>query len=96
MPVDSYPTGVGPYGAYNMAGNVSEWVFDFYQSNYYALPEASDTNPRGPASSDQRVIRGGAWDEVPLFSRSVHRTSAQPGSTRSSLGFRCAANPGVQ
>lgn len=92
LPVDSYPIGASVYGPLNMAGNVSEWVYDFYQSNYYSLPEAAGTNPRGPASSDQRVIRGGGWDEVPMFARTVHRMSSEPGRPRSSLGFRCAAD----
>ncbi|MFP4322001.1 MAG: SUMF1/EgtB/PvdO family nonheme iron enzyme [Anaerolineales bacterium] len=90
--VDSYPGGASLYGPLNMAGNVSEWVFDFYQENYYTLPEASGPNPRGPVSSDRRVLRGGGWDNVPLFARAVHRMYAQPTSGRASIGFRCAAD----
>lgn len=91
--VDSYPNGVSAYGVYNMAGNVSEWVFDFYQENYYALPEAAGPNPKGPTASDSKVARGGGWDNVPLFSRTVHRLAIDPLTSRASVGFRCAANP---
>ncbi len=92
LSVDSYPAGASLYGPLNMAGNVSEWVFDFYQENYYSLPEAGGPNPRGPVSSDRRVLRGGGWDNVPLFARAVHRMYAQPTEGRASLGFRCAAD----
>jgi formylglycine-generating enzyme required for sulfatase activity len=91
VPVDSFPSGLSAYGVYNMAGNVAEWVWDFYQENYYSLPEAVGPNPRGPAVSDRKVLRGGGWDNVPLFSRTVHRMYADPKSGRASLGFRCAA-----
>jgi formylglycine-generating enzyme required for sulfatase activity len=94
--VDAYPGGVSVYGAYNMAGNVSEWVFDFYQENYYSTPEAAGPNPKGPVSSDSRVVRGGGWDNVPLFARTVHRMNVDPKQPRASLGFRCAADQGVQ
>lgn len=92
LPIDSFPRGVSAFGAYNMAGNVSEWVADFYQENYYSLPESAGPNPKGPVSSDRRVARGGGWDNVPLFARTVHRMDADPKQPRASLGFRCAAN----
>jgi formylglycine-generating enzyme required for sulfatase activity len=88
--VDAYPTGVSAYGVYNMAGNVSEWVFDFYQENYYALPEAAGPNPKGPVAGTSRVARGGGWDNVPLFARTVHRIAIDPLTPRASVGFRCA------
>lgn len=91
LAVDSYPNGLSAYGVYNMAGNVAEWVSDFYLENYYSLPEAAGPDPQGPPSSDQRVLRGGGWDNVPLFARSVHRMSAPPANARASVGFRCAS-----
>jgi formylglycine-generating enzyme required for sulfatase activity len=91
-PIDSFPLGASPYGIYNMAGNVSEWVFDFYQENYYSLPESAGPDPRGPITGSFRVVRGGGWDEVPLFARTVHRMYSDPKRPRSSLGFRCAAD----
>lgn len=92
LPVDSYASVNSAYGALNMAGNVSEWVFDYYQSNFYTLPQASGQNPRNTAPSDKRVARGGGWDNVPLFARTVHRIDIEPGSPRGSVGFRCAAD----
>jgi len=90
--VDAYIGGVNPYGLYNMAGNVSEWVLDFYLENYYSNPAASQPNPQGPPVGELRVARGGGWDNVPLFSRAVHRIAVDPKEPRASLGFRCAAD----
>ncbi len=87
-----YARGVSAYGVYNMAGNVSEWTADFYQENYYSLPESAGPNPRGPISGTERVARGGGWDNVPIFARTVHRMNVNPTEPRASLGFRCAAN----
>lgn len=92
MPVTSYTQGISAYGVYNMAGNVSEWVADFYQENYYTLPEAAGPNPKGPISGLERVARGGGWDNVPIFARTVHRMNVKPNEPRASLGFRCAAD----
>lgn len=90
-PVDvgAYPLGESPYGILDMAGNVGEWVFDYYAANYYAQPEASGLNPTGPASGTDRVIRGGSWDTVPFFTRTVHRQNSRPDATSFAVGFRC-------
>ncbi len=91
--VDSFPTGASPYGIYNMAGNVSEWVFDWYQADYYNLMQSNpQPNPKGPATGTEKIIRGGSWDTIPLFLRSVHRMSERPEQPRASIGFRCAAD----
>lgn len=94
--VDQYPSGVSAWGAFNMAGNVQEWVFDWYQSNFYTSSLAFGPDPKGPISGNQKVVRGGAWDFVPFFARSVHRRSESPGQSFLNLGFRCAtpATPG--
>ncbi|MCI0711665.1 MAG: formylglycine-generating enzyme family protein [Chloroflexi bacterium] len=90
-PVDEYVSGQSGFGALNMAGNVAEWTLDWYSANYYA--QAERENPRGPASSESKVVRGGSWDFVPFFARSVHR-SDQWGPTQASfsVGFRCVEN----
>ncbi|HLA43221.1 MAG TPA: SUMF1/EgtB/PvdO family nonheme iron enzyme, partial [Aggregatilineales bacterium] len=87
---------VSTYGPFNMSGNVSEWVWDFYQANYYSLAEAAAPNPRGPVTSDRKVTRGGGWDNVPLFARTVHRRDVDPKAPTASIGFRCAAARGAQ
>src|SRR5690606_8871348 len=55
-PVTSYANGRSPIGTYNMLGNAAEWVNDWYQRDYYAT--ASQSNPRGPAEGEYKVLRG--------------------------------------
>ncbi len=93
VPVGSYPTGASPYGVLDMAGNVAEWVNDWYGATYYSQPDASGTDPQGPLGGTERVVRGGSWDAVPFFARAVHRQSAVPNDSEPWLGFRCAAAP---
>ena len=59
--VNSYPLGKSVYGSYNMAGNVWEWVNDWYRSEYYSTLGDNAVNPQGPSESDSKVLRGGAW-----------------------------------
>jgi formylglycine-generating enzyme required for sulfatase activity len=90
--VNAFTTGLTPEGLYNMAGNVSEWVADYYSETYYKEVQANAIDPQGPTSGTTRVVRGGSWDALPLFARSVHRQDQNPLKPLNSIGFRCAAD----
>jgi hypothetical protein len=74
-----------------MAGNVAEWVLDWYDDDYYSQSPTA-TDPQGPVGGTERVVRGGSWDAVPFFARSVHRQSLNPIDASPWLGFRCATD----
>ncbi len=88
-PVRSYePNG---YGAWQLTGNAWEWCADWFSADYYAVSPAGD--PRGPASGERRVMRGGSYLCHASYCHR-YRVSARSGNTPSSasanLGFRCA------
>jgi formylglycine-generating enzyme required for sulfatase activity len=90
-PVGHYEAGKSPYAAYDMAGNVWEWVADWYEADYYG--QAPERNPQGPGSGEQRVTRGGSWYNLPgQYARSAFRTGLDPDVRDYSLGFRCASD----
>ena len=91
--VGSYPTGASPYGALDMAGNVWEWVNDWYSSGYYSVSPGS--NPPGPTSGSYRVLRGGSWYSDSTRSGTASRYYNNPTYQDSDIGFRCAASPGM-
>jgi formylglycine-generating enzyme required for sulfatase activity len=87
------PAGNTPTGLQDMAGNVEEWVFDWYDPTFYSTAQAGGSNPTGPDIGSQKVLRGGSWDQVPFFVRTVHRRTAAPNETLPTVGFRCADDP---
>ena len=92
--VGSYPAGASLYGALDMAGNVWEWVNDWWASNYYSVSPGS--NPTGPAMGYFRVLRGGGWGGFDYNLRAAGRGyyGTLPSDQSMHIGFRCAAAPG--
>ena len=89
-PVGSKPKGISLYGALDMAGNVSEWVEDWYQEHAYS--PAAQTNPTGPMTGTLKVLRGGSWyctDAACV--RAADRDGATPETRNTGMGFRCVA-----
>jgi len=87
-PVGSYPQGASEYGALDMAGNVWEWVADWYSETYYI--GSPSENPQGPASGEYRVLRGGSCYNESFYLRSSNRNRGNPDNRYSYNGFRCA------
>jgi len=83
--VGSYPEGASYYGTLDMAGNVWEWVND-----WYATYDKNDTNnPTGPGTGDYRVMRGGSWVNIAWVIRSADRSWSYPDDGDGNRGFRC-------
>jgi formylglycine-generating enzyme required for sulfatase activity len=72
-------------GLYDLSGNVFEWVWDWYQGNYEALPS---TDPIGPSTKTNRVFRGGSWYDSASVARVARRIDYPPADRLSYLGFR--------
>ena len=90
-PVGSYPEGASPYGALDMAGNVAEWVSDWYDRGYYVT--GTTRNPTGPNHGSFRLLRGGSWNNVPSHMRTAVRNQTAPSVRLNNFGFRCARTP---
>jgi len=78
------------YGLYDMAGNVFEWVNDWYLSTYYSVSPTND--PPGPASGTYRVLRGGSWNINTYALRVAYRMNRNPTNQFYYLGFRCVGD----
>jgi formylglycine-generating enzyme required for sulfatase activity len=81
---------MSPYGCHDMAGNVDEWVADWYDAGYYSVSPRD--NPQGPATGTRRVVRGGAWNDPPDGVRAV-RYHYAPDYRGFDQGFRLVCAP---
>ena len=85
-PPGKFEAGRSPYGLYDMAGNVAEWVHDTYDDKYYSKSPYRD--PKGPEEGQNKVIRGGSWRESPNGARVSKRFQAKLWRTDATIGFR--------
>ena len=85
-PVGSFPKGVSPFGVYDVAGNVWEWVEDWYQ------PYQGNSTHDPDFGNTYRVIRGGSWLRYPLGLTTTSRDTCAPKLRYNSIGFRCACD----
>ena len=88
VPVGIYEKGKSPYGAYDMAGNVWEWVADWYEADYYS--KSPDRNPKGPQTGGYKVLRSSGWQGETPQARIFTRIRSKPLDRNHSTGFRCA------
>lgn len=86
--VGSYPNGASVYGVHDMAGNVWEWVADWYDRHYYKKKIIS--NPKGPKNGKFKVVRGGSWVNYADTLHSAFRRWSRPEVRFNDTGFRCA------
>jgi serine/threonine-protein kinase len=90
--VGNYASSASFYGVMDMAGNVWEWVNDWYRADYYA--ESPPENPPGPSSGEYKVLRGGSWHGNGMEVRVAKRIFDRPEHAYNRLGFRCASSAG--
>jgi formylglycine-generating enzyme required for sulfatase activity len=88
-PVGKYPKGMSPFGVYDLAGNVAEWVNDWYSESFSS---AETRNPKGPETGTAKVLRGGGWYDAAVRITTTKRMYASPAHRDDATGFRCAAD----
>ncbi|MBI5511809.1 MAG: SUMF1/EgtB/PvdO family nonheme iron enzyme [Deltaproteobacteria bacterium] len=86
--VGARPLGQSPFAALDMAGNVWEWVADWYAAAYYQTAPATD--PTGPGAGTLKVMRGGCWESTASNLRVSCRRPELPKAWADNIGFRCA------
>ncbi|MGC9027885.1 MAG: SUMF1/EgtB/PvdO family nonheme iron enzyme, partial [bacterium] len=91
-PVGNHPSGASPYGVMDMAGNVWQWVNDWYAQDYYS--KSPQNNPQGPAQTGFKVIRGGSFVSSSDVIKTYFRSYEPPDFYYNNLGFRCAIGGG--
>lgn len=90
-PIGNRDKGTSPYGVHDLAGNLYEWVMDWYDENYYAnFAKSPAISPRGPEAGTAKVQRGGSYINAPYRLRSTFRTKGDPTEHDPNVGFRCA------
>lgn len=87
-PVGTHPDGNTPEGISDMAGNVSEWVFDWFEE----YSEEAQLNPVGPDDGVYKILRGGGFRDSSDAIRTTDRVLANPKSRAEGIGFRCATS----
>ncbi|MGB5052784.1 MAG: SUMF1/EgtB/PvdO family nonheme iron enzyme, partial [Nitrospirales bacterium] len=88
LEVGTFSNGVSPFGVHDMAGNISEWVFDWYTP--YENQLTLIHNPNGADSGTMKVHRGGSWSVSSIFARSTYRARENPEKRSPYIGMRCA------
>jgi formylglycine-generating enzyme required for sulfatase activity len=86
LPVDAFPEGASPFGVLGMAGNVSEWIADWYDPTAYERYSRGELAP--PGRGLRRVVRGGGWDTPLVACRAAWRDARFPATISPALGFR--------
>lgn len=92
-PVASFGEGASPFAASNLSGNAAEWVADYYDPTYHRTG-ASTTDPTGPTSGRERVVRGGSYRDPSHLVRVSARRAQIPTEADNTIGFRCARSGG--
>lgn len=88
LPGGNFALDKSPYGVMDMAGNVAEWVNDYFGPGYYA--DSPARNPKGPRRGNHRSVRGGFWDSPEKEIRTDWRWHGAPSKSHGGVGVRCA------